>query len=223
MSANSPPAFSSEDIFTLDVSAAESDPQPTAETNQSLQSVAASFRTLQNSPSLATDAEPLARAFDIDMTRILGNNFLSLSQLQTNTLAKESSIVAYFSRPRIVMISAQFVAGSATTSGVTDAIDIINDSISPVGAPGVSQAEPFLFNMTRGTFENLIERNTIAAVSPGGQNSAIDNAYDVFLAAQAQGIGVIDITSSNLAALSALNIPADAKALISSEIAQGSA
>ena len=85
----------------------------------------------------------------------------------------------------------------------------------------MSQSEPFLFNMTRGTFENLIERNTIASVSPGGLSTPIDNTYDVFQAAQVQGIGLINITSSNLAALSALNIPADAKALISTEIAAG--
>ena len=158
VSASSPPAFSNEDIFTLDISAAEADPQPTPETDQSLQSITASFPTLQNSPALAADADPMARAFDIDVTRVLGNNFLGLSQLQTNTLATESNIVAYFSRPRIVVISAQFVAGSAgNPSGITNAIDLVNDSITPVGAPGLAQAEPFLFNTTRGTFENLIE------------------------------------------------------------------
>ena len=156
------------------------------------------------------------------MTRELAKNFLSLSQLQTNTLASESGIVAYFGRPHIVMASAQLVAGSTTTpSGVTNAIDIINDSIAAVGEPGESQVLPFFFNLTRGAFENTIEGNTIASLVPNGQSFAVENAYDVFVAAGAQGIGLTDVTSSNLDALAALNIPADAKALITTEVGQG--
>ena len=59
VSASSPPAFSNEDIFTLDISAAAADPHLTAALNQNLQSVAASFRALQDSPSQAAEAEPL--------------------------------------------------------------------------------------------------------------------------------------------------------------------
>ena len=74
------------------------------------------------------------------------------------------------------------------------------------GVPGLSIAGPYAFNITRGIFENLTERDTVAALSPSDQAPQIDNTYDVFNAAAVQGIGFTDITLANLANCDALNI-----------------
>ena len=96
-----------------------------------------------------------------DLTRILANNFLTLSQLQTKTLATMSGVVAYFARPRIVLISHARLRHRRNIdrplgSSVPRSI-FVSDSPRVERDPGQSVVAPFMFNLTRGIFENLIE------------------------------------------------------------------
>jgi hypothetical protein len=216
------PAVSDLDIYTLDITAAAPDPHPTAELNQELQTDADEVAGVQNTAADAQIAQTYATDYDIDLTRVLGNNFLSLSQLQTSALARTSDVAAYYDSPRIVLISQQLEPASATTpAGLTTAIDLVNDSLRVEAAAGQSAAAPFLFNLTRGMFENLNERDTVAALLPPGQTLAVDNTFDVFNAAVAQGIGLTAISSVNLNVLDGLNISADAKARITTDVRNG--
>ncbi len=219
----SAPAFSSEDAFTLDISAAAPDPHPAAERQAEMQADAAKLANASQQPADVAAAGPsLARGFDFAMTRELGNNFLTQSQLYTKALAAAADLAAYYARPRIVLISTQFINGSGTTSSnLTTAIDILNDSLQVEAPPGQAAQATFAFNFARGIFENLDERDSVAALSPNGQSAPVDNTYDVFTAAAAQGIGLITITSGNLSQLQGLNIPADAKARIATDVANG--
>ena len=120
------------------------------------------------------------------------------------------------------MISAQLVPGTSTTpSSLTNAVDIINDSLRVEGSPGQSIVSPYFFNTTRGVLENLTERDTVAALSPAGQSSQVDNTYDVFNAAADQGIALIDVTPANLTDLDVLDLPADVKARITTDVMNG--
>jgi len=217
------PALTSFDVFTLDVSAAAPDPHPTAELNEELQTDATELGGLQNTPAGAQIATTYATDYDIDMTRILGNNFLTLSQVQTTTLARTSDVVAYFDRPRIVLTSQQVVESDSSTmsAGLTTAIDLVSDAPRVETAPGQAVAAIFMFNLGCGMFENVNERDTVAALVPSGHTLAVDNTYDVFNAATAQGIGLIDITSANLNVLDGLNIPEDARARITTDVLNG--
>lgn len=218
----SAPAFSNYDAFTLDLSAAADDPHPNAALDSQIQADAAQLAARQASTDLAATAQPFARGFDIDLSRGLGNNFLTLSQLHTATLASAAGVAAYFARPRVVLISQRFVAGSTTTpSSLTSAIDILADAMRIEGAPGQSIAAPYLFNTTRGMFDNMTERDVVAALAPSGQARQVDNTFDVFQAAVAQGIGFTAISSANLADLSRLDIPGDARARITTDVNQG--
>ena len=67
----------------------------------------------------------------------------------------------------------------------------------------------------------MAERDTVAALSPSDQTATVDDTYDVFTAAAAQGIGLVAITSANLSELQGLNIPADAKARIATDVGDG--
>ena len=216
------PALSPLDAFTLDVSAAADDPQPTAELNQELQTDAAELAALQNTGADAQIAQTYGTDYGVDLTRILGNNFLTLSQLQTNTLATASGVVAYFDRPRAVLISQQLnTDSSADSTSLTASVDLLNDSLRVEPAPGQSVAALFLFNLTRGVFENLSERDTVAALSTTGQAPTVDNTYDVFVAAAAQNIPLVDVTEANLSILQNLDISADAKARITTDVQSG--
>ena len=63
----------------------------------------------QQSQDVAAASASFARGFDFDMTRELGNNFLTLSQLYTNVLATSAGVAAYYAQPRIVLISTRLV------------------------------------------------------------------------------------------------------------------
>jgi len=216
------PALSNLDVYTLNVSAAADDPHPTAELDSELQTDAAQVAAVQDTTADAQVAETYATDYGVDLTRVLGNDFLTLSQLQTHTLATTSAVAAYFDSPRVVLISQQLDTGSsATPAGLMTAVDLLSDTPRVVPAPGQTLGAPFLFNLTRGMFENLIERNTVAALLPSGQTLAADNTYDVFNAATSQGIGFTDITGSNLGALDELSIPEDAKARITTDAQNG--
>jgi uncharacterized membrane protein len=218
----SAPAFSNFDAYTLDLSAAAPDPHPTAELNQQLQANAAQVAALQGSADEAATATPFARGVNIDLSRGLGNNFLTLSQLHTDALASSAGVAAYYDRPRAVLVSRRLLSDSSGSSfSLSTAIDLLNDSLRVKGEPGQSIAAPYVFNITRGIFENLTERDVVAALAPAGQAPSIDNTYDVFTAAAAQGIGFTDLTSTNLVALDALNIPPDAKARITTDVGNG--
>ena len=223
VSPGSAPAFTNYDAFTLDVSAGADDPHPAAETGLEMQADAAQLASAaQQSQDVAAASASFARGFDFDMTRKLGNNFLTLSQLYTNVLATSAGVAAYYAQPRIVLISTRLAAGSGTTaSSLTTAIDILNDSLRVEAAPGQASATTYTFNLTRGVFENLAERDTVAALSPSDQTATVDDTYDVFTAAAAQGIGLVAITSANLYELQGLNIPADAKARIATDVGDG--
>jgi uncharacterized membrane protein/transglutaminase-like putative cysteine protease len=223
VAAGSGPAFSNYDAFTLDVSAAAPDPHPTAELNQQLQANTAEVAALQQgSADQAATATPFIRGVNVGLSRGLGNNFLTLSQLHTSATASAAGVAAYFDRPRVVLVSQRLVPGSATTpSSLTSAIDILNDALRVEGAPGQALAVPYLFNTTRGMLENLTERDVVAALAPAGQAPQVDNTFDVFQAAAAQGIGFTDIAQANLGALDALNLPADARARITADVMNG--
>ncbi len=144
-----------------------------------------------------------------------------MSDLQTNTLAATSVVAAYFNTPRIVLISQQLDAASTTPVDLTTAIDLVSDSPYVEAAPGQATAATYLFNLTRGMFENIDERDAVAALTPSGQTLAVDNTFDVFNAAAAQGIGTAVISSENLNVLAGLDIPADAMARITTDVLNG--
>ena len=86
-------------------------------------------------------------------------------------------------------------------------------------APGQNIQTAQQFNFTRGLMDSVFEQ----AVIPTTPNSHPLSSFLVLEQAEAQGVSLALLTSSNASDLDTLNLPADAKARISSAIEQGMA
>ena len=61
----------------------------------------------------------------------------------------------------------------------------------------------------------------VTLLAPAVQTPQVDNSTDVFEAAASEGIGLTVVATGNLSSLAALNISADAKALITDDVNEG--
>jgi uncharacterized membrane protein len=219
---NGAPALTSFDVYTLNILASSNNPAPPGVLAAQIQQDLAALPLDLMSPEAIATSEPFVRDLDISVTRLLATQYLSQSDAHSEQTALASGVLAYYDRPRIVLTTSRTTTDPAQqTHGFTFSIDLIRESMRILPPPGQPALSAVFFNVVRGIYNNITERNVIAALTPDGQTQSVQNTFDVFQAAVAQGIGFTAITEDSLADLQALNISAEAKARITADVQNG--
>jgi hypothetical protein len=219
---NGPPAVSDFDITTVNVLAGL---QPASVSDPLYRQLAATQAQLQvpdNTPAgtpLPSAATQLGEQFSVGSTRLAGENVLSTSDAVTAQLGTLLQVKAYSDRPRVIITSSQVtpVPGTQTVT-FTSAIDMVGDAIRALVFPGQASNAAFNFNVARGVLDNAVE----SAVGSQGSGTAL-TTLAVLQAAIQQGIPLAVLTSYDLAALGALNLPAEGAARITAALQAGHA
>ena len=206
--ASGQPAINSYDLTTLDILASATNPIPSAALDAELAQDSAQIAAASASNPPA-DLGALLTGVENGMNRLLADEVIDQSQYTTRTQANEADVVAYFDRPRIVMVTTRDTLDSTTnTDNMTSSIDLVNDSLHVIAAPGQTEIAPDEFNLARGLFENIEEQQVIAGLAAAtGQTLQVDNTAVVFQTAAAQGISLSLITSASLGTLDGLGAP----------------
>jgi uncharacterized membrane protein len=217
-----PPPLSDYDAFTLNVLASSNDPQPLGPLNTDVGREAGALAAQLSSSQTAGTAGPLVRNLESALTRLLANQYLGQSDAHTQQTALAAGVTAYYDRPRIVLSTSRAVTEPATqTTGFKGSIDLVRESMRVLPGPGQPALAALIFNTVRGLYNNITERNVAASLAPAGRAPQVDNTFDVFEAAAAQGTGFTAITGGTIGALQGLAIPAEAKARITADVQNG--
>jgi hypothetical protein len=220
---NGPPAITPYDITTVDILGAKQNlndlvPISTyaakysqAATNDATSGAIQSGQSLPNGVLAA-----------IANGRLNAVAFRVASDEETQSLAKAALVRAYDDQARITIV-AQKVAYDSTgkNATITNAIDLRNDTIRAIAAPGQATAAAVSFQITYGISEGSIETELAADNLPA--NSALQpvTTTTVFEAAAAQNIPTIVFNQGNLSSLDQTNFPAEAKARITDAVNAG--
>ena len=109
------------------------------------------------------------------------------------------------------------IGSNGTQSSINLKIDLIRDSIQAVAFPGQNVHALLSFAISRGIADSELESQVIPAIQ-GGQNLG---AVSIINASLAQGIPLVVINASTLSQLDSLNLTADAKARITTDVQAG--
>jgi uncharacterized membrane protein len=159
----------------------------------------------------------------VDLTRLVSAEFLAGSDFQTAQTADASEVIAYFARPRLVLVSTppQLVNGSISQS-LSVSIDLRNDAIHVIAFPGQNTDSVLAFNISRGVLEGAWEAGVLQGGSSIQQNQARTiSTVSVFEAAMAAGMQFGSIGPGNVSRLSSLDISENAKSQINTAIEEG--
>ncbi len=170
-----PPILSADNVFTLNVLPGLAIPVAQTSLPAAVTADQAILAGEQNSDP-STDPGVIAdvRQATVDLTRLVSASFMAASDKQTQQLADESGLVAYFARPRLILVSTppQLVNGSLATSFAMS-VDLRDDTIRAIAAPGQNSEAVVAFNFARGLAESALESVVLAAGS-SGQPAAAD-------------------------------------------------
>ena len=101
---------------------------------------------------------------NVGYTRLLGDSFLSFSDIQTEQLAAASAVRAYFDAPRLVLVSrTSAVDPNSQSPVVATSIDLRRETVRVLAGPGQDPEATVVFNQSRGVFETTAERDILAA------------------------------------------------------------
>jgi uncharacterized repeat protein (TIGR01451 family) len=219
---NGSPAISNYDVFTFNILASSNSPTPLGMLSAQVQQEVAALPAQQASDDSVVASEPVVRDLEIATTRLIANQYLSQSDAHTQQTATAAGVIAYYDRPRIVLASSRLTTDPVTqANGLSLSIDLLRESMRAIAVPGQPAMATTFFNTVRGIYNNITERNVIADLAPAGQSPQMQNTSDVFEAAAAQGIGFTEITSDSLLQLDSLNISAEARARIATDVQNG--
>jgi uncharacterized repeat protein (TIGR01451 family) len=221
ITSSTPPIVSPDQVWSISVSGEQQNPSTLVTSEgahlQQLYETAGAKVSAGDPTAVAAFAQALIGQTQASLAVLLVN-----SDTMTHLVASQTLTAAYFSRPRIDVISANVVSDTDGTSNLQFEVDLLNDSIRAVVAPGQSSHASQLFQTARGLFENQVEGNVFPQGSAAGlQVPATITASDVLAAAVAQGIGVIRIDPADEPAVDSLAISSVAKARITTALDAG--
>jgi uncharacterized membrane protein/transglutaminase-like putative cysteine protease len=194
--ATNAPAFTDFDVTTVNVLAGLQDPNvigPQAGELTTLQDQLSQLSsggtvsdTAQSAPLLSEDAVASTVGVSLAVT--------AQSDVLTAEFSPLYNVVAYFQRPRLIVTSQQVMQdANASSSTVVSGIDLLNDAISSVVAPGQAASASFNFNVVRGFIENGVESSV---GGQGGSNGSFVSTSLIFQQAQQQAIPLAILTSA---------------------------
>jgi hypothetical protein len=167
--------------------------------------------------SSSADASAVAQTAALaDVARADLTTFAIASQREAANLATGSSVTSYFATPRVTTFSSH-LDFSNNTPRVSFSLDLVNDAMRAVAAPGQNTQAQLSFAAERGMFDSDLE----AQVLPTSPQSENLSASMIVSKAMQLGIPLAVITASNLAVLSSFNLPADAIARITQNALNG--
>jgi hypothetical protein len=162
------------------------------------------------------------------LTRLFGGAFLVSSDYYASDLALASKVLAYPTRPRLILTSTVLTTSAdQKTAGLKEAIDIRRDRLNVVAYPGQNvQAVP-AYNVNFGLVDNFVESTTIptppASVTDaaGAAVTTPASALVILNTAVTQGVPIVAITPDTLTRLDELAISPEAKARITAAVQGG--
>ncbi|MBX9622883.1 MAG: hypothetical protein K2X82_03625, partial [Gemmataceae bacterium] len=225
---NGPPLVNDTDVTTLYVQPGRGGPRTFAA------DLLAGYGRLYDRIAQFPDGEPLPPAQQTEFravlrngftlqTRVYGSGFLAYSDALTDELQARSLVRAYFDSPRLVVVASRVtVDPAARTASPSFETDLRRDRVRALAYPGQAAAAAGLLNGIRGYLESYAEQDAQQRLRPAqdAQTRGV-SAFSVLEAARAQNVPVVTLTGAAPAALDALAISADAKALISLALARG--
>ena len=200
-----PPILSNQDIYTINVLPGLQNPAAATLLQERATALQASLaQQVSGGNTLPIDAAPLLQQFLVTYSRLEIAQYLILADAFASNLARATSVVAYFDQPRITIFTTQVDAAQGT---LNNSIDLRTEQMRVEPAPGQNIQTAQQFNFTRGLMDSAFEQ----AVIPTTPNSHPLSSFLVLEQAEAQGVSLALLTSSNASDLDTLNLPADAK------------
>ena len=143
------PAFTNQDVYTLNVQPGLQDPNVLAPLAREIQALAQQIQA--NSGSVLTPAlNSASQSFTTALTQFSGINYLGLSDYFTQNLASSADVTAYEDRPRLILTGVQVTpSADQKTADVSQTIDLRSDHIRVEVAPGQNVAAEVAFNVAR--------------------------------------------------------------------------
>jgi uncharacterized repeat protein (TIGR01451 family) len=221
---NGPPALSDFDVFTLNVLGSRGNPAYSGPLVDEAQQTSAALAQLNPNDAAGQAAySQWLRTLVTGLTREYGSTFFSVSDTATSQIARASLVTAYYDRPRLTLVSSQFMEGANGAPGnLSLSIDLRRDTMRVVAFPGQNGQATVVFNLSRGVAESSIEQAVLAPASPpAGQPVQSVGAAAVLTAASQQGVPLVAIGANNLATLDGLTLSMEAKARITDAVGRG--
>ena len=229
----SPPLLSPVQVTTIDVLPGEIDPNVPTELGNAAGALQASYSALLASQSQASSgasqdaldssAATVFQSVLIAATRERLAAFFAASQVYTDLFSQNLDVKDYFDSPRIVIMSAAAESLSTGAIALSSSFDITKDNIRAVPAPGQSTSAGIALNLVRGPLDTYIETlaGSLSPSAPNLQVSTPASAEIIIDTAQAQGIALVTLLPGQQSLVDNLAITANAKVLISQELASG--
>ncbi len=231
---NGPPLISPLDLWTLDLNSGQFNPNAFNGGLAQIAALQSGFTTftsqLSTTPPGATDdalgtqATTALRNALVTMSRSRLDQFDITSDSYTQSMAQELLVKAYFDSPKIVVLSTRATLEKDGSVQLGVSIDLLKDSMRVIASAATAAGATIGFEFNRGLMENVIEAAAIGNPPGGNASSPISaplGTAAIFQAAVQQGISFVTLLPSNAQGLDAINIPADAKALITQALANG--
>ena len=164
-----------------------------------------------------------ARQAMVDLTRLIGASFLAASDKQTEQLAAESGVTAYFDRPRLILVSSppQLVDGSIAEDRSTCRSTSATTPSEPSRAPARMRRRAFAFNFARGLAEERAGIGDPPEPDAGGQAAAGQHADGLPGRHGREHRRSATSGRATSSLLDTLNISANAKAQITAAVQAG--
>jgi uncharacterized membrane protein len=221
VTATTPPALTNSDLFTISVDSGFVAQAAAGKIGNELLSDQQQISQLQVGANPTPAQSELATRAGVDLTRSMAYDFAFLNSVLAGQEATASLVKAYFDRPNITITSQRVIYDAQTqTDDIELSVDLRRDAIRALAFPGQATISVPTFQTAYGLLDSAIESHVVPpATSPSG-STAVSTA-DVFAAAVAQSIAVMQIDSSNLSVLDHLDFSAEAKARITQAVEDG--
>jgi uncharacterized membrane protein len=174
--------------------------------------------------AMASAATALTQNIFMVIERSRLASYLAASDEYSNLLASRTDVVAYVESPRISLIQSTAALDSSNTLTLSLDVDLLNDAIHVVAAPGQNLSAAIAFQVQRGFLDTGFETAILETDASPGPNTEIYtsvSAETVFELAQEQSIPLQVLMPGDAGELNALSLPANADAYISAALAEG--
>lgn len=230
ISGDAPPAITSQDVVTLDVTPSTlPDPVFLSQRND-LEEVFTEINALPADfeiPAVTNpDAEQALRVFEqlaLESTSLFAGNFVLQSDWFSDSVGGTLLTSGYLDSPRIVAVQQKWQKGAGGQANLTLAIDILRNASRSHPRPGQAQFAAQVDRFYRGLLDSTIEHLVLSSEGlPGASDTA--GSMDIVLRGLSQpGARLLLFTSENLSELSVLHFPEEANARISQTVLKGKA
>ncbi|MEO6809308.1 MAG: transglutaminase domain-containing protein, partial [Isosphaeraceae bacterium] len=215
------PAFNDFDRFTIDVMPSLQAPGPLILLQEVVQKAQASVQG-QTDPNAQSHFLQSQLA---NINQTVAGTFMATSDRMSGQNAISTLVDAYYSRPRIIIVSSRVQpSADGTSAQLAFSIDLRRNSITVNPSPGQSAQAVIDYNAARGIQDSYLESAVFPVQAPTPDNpvgAAVLGTFTVFSAAADQGITIVKIGPDSLPTLAGLAISADAKARIQLAVQSG--